>query len=137
MKRRKAREYVLKALFSLEFTKEKPDRLELKALCEDCEADVFDFFADLVEGIIAHRDEIDAAIKESAEHWAMDRMAVVDRNILRTAAYELLFRRDIPPAVAINEAIEIAKKYSSTESASFINGILDNISKKTGRAAKA
>ena len=135
MKRRKARECALQALFRAEFTKDKPDRDALKSLCDDTDDEVYWFFVELVEGTLEHLAEIDAAIKEAAEHWAIDRMAAVDRNILRAATYEILYRMDIPPAVSINEAIEIAKKYSAVESASFINGILDNISKRAKRAA--
>jgi N utilization substance protein B len=83
----------------------------------------------LAEGTLRHLDDIDFAIKGAAEHWVLERMAAVDRNILREAAYEILYLEDIPPAVTINEAVEIAKKYASAESAAFINGILDKIAK--------
>lgn len=91
------------------------------------EAAVKDFARGIVEGTIGHLDEIDRAITAAAEHWAIDRMAAVDRNILRAAAYEILFNPEIPPKVAINEALEVAKKFSSQDSAPFINGILDRI----------
>ncbi len=82
-----------------------------------------------MQGTIDNMEEIDRVIKEAAEHWEMERMAAVDRNILRFAVYEILYRSDIPSAVTINEALEIAKKYSSLESAPFINGLLDRIAK--------
>jgi len=82
-----------------------------------------------VQGTLQHKEEIDALIRKAAEHWVLERMAAVDRSILREAAYEIMYVEDIPPAVTINEALEIAKKYSSEESASFINGILDRIAK--------
>jgi len=82
---------------------------------------------DIVVSTKKNTAEIDEAIKKAAEHWSIDRMAVIDRNILRAATYELLYRKDIPPSVVMNEALEIAKKYSTEESAPFINGILDKI----------
>jgi N utilization substance protein B len=73
-------------------------------------------------------------IEKVTENWLLKRMAAVDRNILRFAAYEILYRKDIPSAVTINEAIEIAKRYSSIESASFLNGVLDRLAKEAGKA---
>ena len=85
-------------------------------------------FADqLVRGVIEHRDEIDARIRAVAENWDLARMAAVDRNVLRLGAYELLYRDDIPPKVSINEAVELAKRYSTADSGTFVNGILDRI----------
>ena len=92
--------------------------------------DVVSFANALVEGTLGHLKDIDSAITVAAEHWVLERMAAVDRNILREAAYEILYLEDIPPAVTINEALEIAKKYASKESAAFINGILDKIAKR-------
>jgi len=132
MKRRKARECALQALFQFDFTGNKPDKDSLMALCGTDEY-VFRFMSELIDGAIKHLPEIDEEIKTSAEHWTLDRMAAIDRNILRIATYEILYRLDIPPAVSINEAIEIAKKYSTEESASFINGILDRIAKRAKR----
>ena len=85
------------------------------------------FAGELVRGVIEHRDEIDARIVAVTEHWDLARMAVVDRNVLRLGTYELLFREDIPPKVSINEAVELAKRYSTAESGTFVNGILDRI----------
>ncbi len=76
-----------------------------------------------------HRTEIDAAIREQARNYEFSRLSAVDRNVLRIACHEILFCEDIPPAVAINEAIEIAKKFSTGESGKFVNGVLDNIRK--------
>lgn len=131
MKRRKAREYAFQFLFQFDFTGKKPGREELSEFWESKEEDAEgrEFIEAIVYGTIKHLSEIDAAVQKAAEHWVLQRMAAVDRNILRLATYELLYRRDIPSAVTINEAIEIAKRYSSTESASFINGILDSIAK--------
>lgn len=131
MKRRKAREYAFQFLFQFDFTGKKPGGEELSEFWEGKEEDAEgrEFIKAILNGTIKHLSEIDAAVQKAAEHWVLQRMAVVDRNILRLATYELLYRRDIPSAVTINEAIEIAKRYSSIESASFINGILDTIAK--------
>ncbi len=131
MRRRKAREYAFQFLFQYDFTGRKPDRKDFEEFWADKDGDEEGrkFAEDIVCGAIGHIAEIDAALKKAAEHWVLERMAAVDRNILRLATYELLHRTDIPSAVTINEAIEIAKKYSSMESASFINGILDSIAK--------
>src|SRR5271157_3327057 len=85
-------------------------------------------FADkLIRGVVEHRTELDARIKQHAENWDLHRMAVVDRNILRLAIYEMLHREDIPPVVSINEAVDIAKKFSTEDSGKFVNGILDKV----------
>jgi len=81
----------------------------------------------LTEGTRTHRTEIDALITEQVEHWSPSRLALVDRNILRLAVYELLYREDTPPKVVINEAIEIAKTYGGEDSGGFVNGILDAV----------
>ena len=88
---------------------------------------VWPFFLELVEGVYKNKVEIDALINETSENWKLDRMAVVDRNILRFSVYELLYVDDIPPSVTMNEAIELAKRYGAEDSPSFINGILDKI----------
>lgn len=131
MKRRKGREYAFQFLFQFDFIGRKPGKKDFDEFWKDKDGDAEgrEFTEDIVSGTIDHLHEIDAAIQKAAEHWVLQRMAAVDRNILRSATYELLYRRDIPSAVTINEAIEIAKRYSSTESAAFINGILDTIAK--------
>jgi transcription antitermination factor NusB len=93
--------------------------------------DIKQFSEELVNGTLTNLKEIDSRIRLAAEHWKMDRMASVDRNIMRFAVYELLYRNDIPPAVTINESLEIAKKFSSSEAASFINGLLDKIARES------
>jgi N utilization substance protein B len=99
-------------------------------------AEIKDYCRLLVEGILAKRVEIDEAIQSISEHWRVARMALVDRNILRLAAFELLRADPIAPAIVINEAVEIAKKYSGPEAATFVNGILDALSKKVQAEAK-
>lgn len=126
MKRRRAREHALQMLYQSEFSAGGPDYTGFWA-DKDEDADTRKFAEDIVRGTINNLDAIDARLSAAAEHWVLDRMAAVDRNILRAAAYEIMYRDDIPAAVAINEALEIAKRFSSTESASFINGILDRI----------
>jgi N utilization substance protein B len=94
-------------------------------------------FADpLIRGTVEHRDQVDAHIKKHAKNWELSRMAVVDRNILRLAAFEMLFREDIPPVVSINEAVDIAKKFSTEDSGKFVNGILDQIKGDLMRPAR-
>lgn len=129
MKRRRAREYALQILFQVELTGSPFNDQVLKDFWEENNEDgeVKDFTAQIVRSTLNHVGEIDEIIKKAAEHWSVERMAVIDRNILRAATYELAYRKDIPSSVIMNEAIEIAKKYSTEESASFINGILDRI----------
>lgn len=91
------------------------------------DSEVRNFANQLVEGVSRNMSEIDSAIIEHSEHWDIVRMPVVDRNILRFAIYEILYRNDIPPKVTINEAVELANKFSTTNSGRFINGILDKI----------
>lgn len=131
MKRRRGREYVLQFLFQFDFTGKRPDESEFESFWadKDEDKDIKGFVRDIFYGTLDNLKEIDDTIKGVTEHWELERMAAVDRNILRAATYELLFRKDIPSAVTINEAIEIAKKYSTSDSASFINGILDRIAK--------
>jgi N utilization substance protein B len=129
MKRRRAREYALQLLFQIDVTNtEFSDELFedfWEGIKED--NDIKEFTRDLVVGTRKNLEEIDRIISETAKNWTIERMAIVDRSILRAATYELLYRADIPRKVIINEAIEISKKYSTEDSASFINGILDKI----------
>jgi len=129
MNRRKAREYALQMLFQHDFIGDlsglefREDGLSDKKANEGLKK----FARELVSGTLQHLEEIDQVVQEAAEHWKMERMSAVDRNILRCAVYEILYRSDIPAAVTINESLEIAKKYSSLEASSFINGLLDKI----------
>jgi len=93
-------------------------------------AAIVDFARNLVTGTIEHVEEIDRLIQRHAEHWRLDRMAVVDRNLLRLATQEFLYDSGTPKTVIINEAIEIARRFSTQESPQFINGILDSIKKE-------
>jgi N utilization substance protein B len=94
------------------------------------------FAEPLIRGTLAHRDELDLLIQKHTKNWDLRRMATVDRNILRLAAYEMLYREDIPPVVSINEAVDIAKKFSTEESGRFVNGILDKLRTEVMRPAR-
>src|SRR5439155_22084158 len=85
------------------------------------------FAEPLIRGALQHRDAIDEHIKKHVKNWDFSRIAAVDRNVMRLAIYEMLHREDIPPVVSINEAVDIAKKFSTHESGKFVNGILDKI----------
>ena len=128
-KRTKSREIALKILYAWEIT---DDSLDIS--CEEymknnnSEEDVVVEYAKrLVSGIGSNIKKIDEMILSHATNWRLDRMATIDRNIIRIASFELVFMEDIPPKVAINEAIEMAKKYGSRDSGNFVNGILDKI----------
>lgn len=97
---------------------------------------VREFAADLIKGCVAQRETIDEKLRKYTEHWELPRMAAVDRNILRLAIYEMTCRDDIPPVVSINEAVEIAKRFSTRESGSFVNGILDRLRTDLPRPAR-
>ncbi|MBI3852139.1 MAG: transcription antitermination factor NusB [Verrucomicrobia bacterium] len=94
------------------------------------------FAEPLIRGALEYRDELDEQIKKHALNWDLHRIAVVDRNILRLAIYEMLHREDIPPIVSINEAVDIAKKFSTPDSGKFVNGILDKIKGELMRPAR-
>jgi len=126
--RRHARELAMQALFSLDMSGSfSSDQLADYRSCFPPNKHVSPFFGRLTDGVLAHRADIDDVIERYSSNWKVRRMACVDRNVLRLAVFELLYCSDIPSKVSINEAIDIAKKYGSSESGSFINGILDSI----------
>jgi N utilization substance protein B len=129
-RRRKAREETLRILYRLEFDNRPPEET-LAQYWEDKRANqtTREYSTWLANGIISHQKKIDTFIQNASEHWRLSRMAIIDRNILRMAVFELLYEEDITPAIIINEAIEIAKRYSGDEAATFVNGILDAIRK--------
>jgi N utilization substance protein B len=131
-KRRIARELALKFLYQSEFN---PDDLEtqIAQFCErsGTQAEIIEFMRVLVEKVFAHAEEIDVLLNKFSDHWALERMSMVDRNILRLGICELAFTTATPPKVAINEAVEIAKKFGTEDSPDFINGILDKVFKET------
>jgi transcription antitermination factor NusB len=129
MKRREqARQIALQALYQLDVRREDLGPEIVEFLRESTkEPEVYFFARRLTEGTWAWREEADRLIGEAAEHWRPERMAIIDRNILRLAAYEISQGPDIPPRVAIDQAIELAKRFSSAESGAFVNGVLDKI----------
>ena len=132
-KRTQAREIALQILYQIDVTKDDPREALAnfwQANLEIKDNSVKDFTMLLVQGVIENLDRINQEISEYAQNWQLQRMAVVERNILRLAAYELLFCKDIPPKVTINEAIELTKKFSGLEASKFVNGILDKIKQK-------
>ena len=100
------------------------------------EASVRVFAEPLIRGALEHRAELDAQIVKHAKNWDLARMAAVDRNILRLALFEMMYRDDIPPVVSINEAVDIAKKYSTQDSGKFVNGMLDKVKGELLRPAR-
>ena len=123
----------LQALYQLEITGDSsPGAVELFLSHFEGGAEAKDFARRLIAGVGARRVEIDQVIERAAEHWKLSRMAKVDLTILRLAAYELLFCPDIPVNVSLDEAIEIGKRYGSGDSATFINGILDQVAHASG-----
>jgi N utilization substance protein B len=133
-RRRQGRELALQLLYELDVREagdpgEIADAFWRRQVVPD---DVRAFADGLVRGTKAHQSKIDELITRFAEHWDLDRMAVVDRNILREGIFELLWVPTVPPKVVINEALEIAKKFSTEESTRFINGILDRVRRELG-----
>ncbi len=126
--RRRAREIALQVLYQIDLSQGDP-RESLNRYFQNFRPSEKsrEFCWRLVEGVTKKREEIDRLIEENAENWTLKRMAVVDRNILRLAAFELLYCPDIPFKVTLNEAIELAKAYGTEDSGGFINGILDRI----------
>jgi N utilization substance protein B len=129
-KRRAARELALKFLYQTEFISNSPDS-ELNSFCEraNVSEEIQDFTQTLIKNIFIHKKEVDGLLKKISANWVPDRMAMIDKNILRLGICELLFDSTTPPKVVINEAVEIAKKFGTEESPDFINGILDKVYK--------
>ena len=127
-KRTRARELVLRALYLVDVRgPEAGAQVPAFFAGETADPDVLQFARELFDGCIANRDELDRNIAVVAENWEIHRMAVIDRNILRLGTYEMMFVGDIPPKVSINEAIDLAKRYSTADSGAFVNGILDKL----------
>ena len=133
-KRRSSRELALKFLYQFELNGGDLDE-QIKLFLErnSSQEDVANFMKKLVVSLIDKMEEIDEIIQKFSDHWILDRMTVIDRNILRMGACELLFNFSTPPKVVINEAIDIAKKYGNEDSPEFINGILDKVYNEIGQ----
>jgi N utilization substance protein B len=134
--RRRSREIALQILYRIDMTESPPDEAislhyELVTTSEDHEVQVphpvRPFAEHLIRGVYLHQAEIDQIIVSASDHWRLDRMSIVDRNILRIALFEMLYCPDVPPKVSINEAIDMGKKFGSEDSGAFINGVLDHI----------
>ncbi|MFC1461103.1 transcription antitermination factor NusB [Verrucomicrobiota bacterium] len=137
MTRRNARERAVQFLFQMDFN---PDDLDsaLSGFWKEkkTNAKARQFAEELIRGVLEHLKSIDSKIQGYADHWDLNRMGAVDRNVIRLALYEMLFRPDIPPVVSINEAVDIAKRFSSNESGRFVNGILDRAKEDLCRPAR-
>ena len=147
MSRRRAREFALQALYGLDQSGESPTDPMLSSLwaiqgdAEELELKPADtgergYAAKLVSGVNGRKAEIDGLIETASTNWRLVRMPVVDRNLLRMATFELLACHDVPASVAINEAVELAKRYGEKESRAFVNGILDRIASELGRGGR-
>jgi len=128
--RHRGREIALQILYKVDITNYSlEDALEIFKVNFESKSESWSFARDLATGMHQHLNEIDSLIEKQSERWKISRMPVTDRNILRLAVYELLYREDIPSRVTLNEAIELGKRFGTEESGAFINGVLDNIYK--------
>ena len=125
--RRKSREYALQMLYQYDVSHQSAGLADGFWADKEVPENIMEFADSIVNGVIENLDMIDDKIRLSASNWSIDRMAVVDRNILRMAVFELFYIKDIPVKVTLNEAIEIAKRFGEEESGSFVNGIIDRI----------
>jgi len=133
--KRLAREAAVQALYEIELGRPKPsDAIENAVMEREISHDLADYMQRLVNGVREHRRDLDARIARLVQGYDFDRLAAIDRNIMRLAAYELIHVPEMPPAVTINEAIEIAKKYSTAESGRFVNGVLGRLLEETPKA---
>jgi transcription antitermination protein NusB len=137
--RRKARELCLQMLFQMDMGKQTAEHVGRTFWGERPEVDdeTREFAQDLFRVAVDQQQEIDDLIQKHAQHWKMDRMAAVDRNVLRTGVAEFLRHRETPKPVVINEALEIARKFSAPESVHFINGVLDSVGRELAASAPA
>lgn len=127
-RRRKSRELALQLLFQNDLAGTAPEEMFLKTEeYSDARPEVQEYASRLLLGTLSRKEELDAKLSERSEHWRLGRMPAVDRNLLRLALYELLYEADTPHAVVIDEAVEIAKKFSTPSSGPFVNGVLDGI----------
>jgi len=128
--RRKGRELALQVLYQLDMGGGSPEQA-LRAFAESFEQSpgARQFGEELVRGVLGLREQIDARIAEASEHWRLERLSRIDANVIRIAVYEMTAAPALPPEIAINEAIEVARKFGTTESAAFVNGVLDAVAK--------
>ena len=130
MRRRKSRELALRMLYQFETNNLNPERA-LENYCKTFpyQQDIIDYAAHLMDGVSKNCEIIDNYIRQACEHWKINRIAFVDKNIMRIGVYEMIFSEDVPPKVAIDEAIELAKKYGNEDSGNFVNGVMDRVFK--------
>jgi len=134
MSRRLAREQALQVLYQLDLhASDVEQALALWWQSEPADPDVVEFAGAVVRGVRTHLERIDGLLTEASTNWKVSRMSYVDRNILRLGVFEFLEMEDVPTMVSINEAIELGKRFGTTESGSFINGVLDRVAKNLGR----
>jgi transcription antitermination protein NusB len=134
--RRKARELAFQMLFQWDVGRHSPEHVLSTFLGrQKADASTLEFARWLFEGAVAESDSLDELLRQHSANWRLERMAAVDRNVLRLALYELQHTTDTPPAVVINEALELARRFSSGDSVEFVNGVLDAIHKKEPRPA--
>jgi len=135
-KRTRSREFALQILYQADIRHEDIKSIlgdfwkSQSQVSEELETSIMEFAESLAQGTQENIKHIDTTISSYAQNWQLERMAVIDRNIMRMSCYELLFLDDVPPKVSINEAVDLAKKYGDLESGKFVNGILDKINKK-------
>ena len=133
-KRRKSREIIIQVLYQMDMSDgDAEENFNLFWQHFNPSDELKEFSQEIVQGVCKHREEIDALIEKHSKHWRLRRMPIIDKNILRSAIFELMFCPDTPVKVIINEAIELGKKFSSGKSAPFINGILDKVSHQIPR----
>ena len=139
--RRKGRELVLTLLYREEFSDDKNIKRAIENIIrldtEQTGSNVKDFAEDLFRGVLANGEIIDKLLEKYLEHWEINRVAVIDKSIMKMAIYEILLRDDIPDVVSIDEAVDLAKKYSTENSGGFVNGILDRIRKDKKKILKS
>jgi N utilization substance protein B len=131
MRRRKARELALQLLYEQEFHREvPPERLTQYLLDHTEDAEVRRYAQWLIEGVRKHRPQLDSLIEEGATTWALERIGLIERALLRMALYEMLHGPDVDPATAIDEAVRLAKRYGDAQSPAFVNAVLDALRRK-------
>jgi len=139
--RRKGRELVLTLLYREEFSDDKNIKRAIENIIkldtERTKSNTADFAEDLFRGVLGNREIIDKLLEKYLEHWEINRVAVIDKSIMKMAIYEILLRDDIPDVVSIDEAVDLAKKYSTENSGGFVNGILDRIRKDKKKILKS
>jgi len=136
--RRDGRRVAMQYLFSWSLNKPETLSIDLTTFFEEQEQprDHYAFGEEIIHGVIEHIEEIDGHIRSLAHNWEFERIARIDLAILRVAIFEMLFRKDIPPVVSINEAIDLSKEFSNMDAKRFINGILDRLKDQLGRDAR-